>query len=159
MFLKISEGIARLPSPWLRISYQDLSVSLRTVVLKLSWAVAPFERLSTLLAPCSSIKIPSFGLCLASARCPQGGGRGLCLRNPNLETRAANVWDLVQSDQQNLATQTGQLSRLVCGHAADTLTTIRTPRRFCEIDQINYETCHSKYSFALSIHSDVRTEP
>jgi len=31
------------------------------------------------------------------------------------------VWDLVQSDQQNLATQTGQLSRLVCGHAADTL--------------------------------------
>jgi len=38
------------------------------------------------------------------------------LRNSDLETRAANVWDLVQSDQQNLATQTGQLSRPVCGH-------------------------------------------
>jgi len=43
-------------------------------------------------------------------------GRGLRLRNSDLETRAANVWDLVQSDQQNLATQTGQLSRPVCGH-------------------------------------------
>ena len=31
-----------------------------------------------------------------------------------LETRAANVWDLVQNDQQNLATHTGQLSRPVC---------------------------------------------
>jgi len=35
------------------------------------------------------------------------------LRNPDLETRAANAWDLVKSDQYNLATQTGQLSRLV----------------------------------------------
>jgi len=35
------------------------------------------------------------------------GGRGPRLRNPDLETRAANVWDLVQSDQQNLAAQTG----------------------------------------------------
>jgi len=55
------------------------------------------------------------------------------------EARAANVWDLVHSDQENLATQTGQLSRLVCGHATDKLTTIRTPRRFCKIDQMNYE--------------------
>ena len=70
---------------------------------------------------------------------PKGGVRGLRLRNPVLETRAANVWDLVQSDQQNLATQTEKLRRLVCGHAADTLTTIRTPRRFCKIDQMNYE--------------------
>ena len=36
------------------------------VVLKLSWALAPFKRLSTLVASCSSIKIPSFGLCLYS---------------------------------------------------------------------------------------------
>jgi len=41
------------------------------------------------------------------------GGRGPRLRNPDLETRAANAWDLVKSDQYNLATQTGQLSRLV----------------------------------------------
>ena len=34
----------------------------------------------------------------------------------HLETRAAKVWDLVQSDQWNLATQTGQLSRPVCWH-------------------------------------------
>jgi len=37
-------------------------------------------------------------LASASARGPQGG-RGACLRNPDLETRAADVWDLVQSDQ------------------------------------------------------------
>jgi len=57
----------------------------------------------------------------------------------HLETRAAKVWDLVQSDQWNLATQTGQLSRPVCWHDYGQLTRIRTPRRFCEIDQINYE--------------------
>jgi len=67
------------------------------------------------------------------------GGRGLCLRNPDIETTAANVWNLVQSDQQNLATQIGQLSRLVCGHDTDTLTAIRAPRRFCTIDQMNFE--------------------
>jgi len=43
--------------PGCGISKQDLSVSLRTVVLKLSWALAPFKRLSTL------VKISSFGLC------------------------------------------------------------------------------------------------
>ena len=37
-----------------------------TVVLKLSWAAAPFKGLSTLVAPCSSIKKPSTGLCLYS---------------------------------------------------------------------------------------------
>ena len=41
------------------------------------------------------------------------GGRGTCLRNLDIETRAAKVWDLVQSDHQNLTTQTRQLSRLV----------------------------------------------
>jgi len=34
----------------------------------------------------------------------------------HLETIAAKIWDLVQSDQWNLATQTGQLSRPVCWH-------------------------------------------
>jgi len=32
----------------------------------------------------------------------------------HLETRAAKVWDLIQIDQLNLATQTGQLSIPVC---------------------------------------------
>jgi len=60
--------------------------------------VAPFKRISTLVAPYSSIKIPSFGICLFS--CPpenrsmaSTGDRGSRLRNPDLETRAANVWD------------------------------------------------------------------
>ena len=57
----------------------------------------------------------------------------------HLETRAAKVWDLVQSDQWNLATQTGQLNRPVCWHDYGQLTRIRTPRRFCKIDQMNYE--------------------
>jgi len=38
------------------------------------------------------------GPCSASARGPQAGVRAH-LRNPDLETRAANVWDRVQSDQ------------------------------------------------------------
>ena len=88
--------------------------------------MAPFKRLSTLVAPCYSIKIPSFGLCswhlLGLCTCPQRtasvapkGERGPSLRNPDLETRAANVWDLVQSDQKKFATlKTGQLSGLVC---------------------------------------------
>ena len=71
------------------------------------------------------MKLPSFGLCFISRPQPvlctwspannsvaPKGGRGPRLRNPDLETRVANVWDLVQSDQQNLATQTGLLSRL-----------------------------------------------
>jgi len=41
----------------------------------------------------------------------------------------------------------------------DKLTTIRTPRSFCKIDQMNMETRRSKYSFALSIHSDIRSKP
>jgi len=61
------------------------------------------------------------------------------LRNPDLETKAANVWHLVKSDLQNPARRIGQLSRLVCGHATDTLTTIRTPHRFCKTDLMNYE--------------------
>ena len=56
----------------------------------------------------------------------------------HLETRAAKVWDLVQSDQWKPATQTGQLSRPVCWHDYGQLTRIRTPRRFCKIDQMNY---------------------
>jgi len=73
-------------------------------------------------------KIPGFGLGLCSwpllglYTCPRRtasvapkGQRGPRLRNPDLETRAADVWDLVQSDQKKLATlKTGQLSRLVC---------------------------------------------
>jgi len=74
--------------------------------------MAPFKRLSTLVAPCYSIKIPGFGLCLCSwpllglCACPQRTAsvapkreRGPRLRNPDLETKAANVWDLVQSDE------------------------------------------------------------
>ena len=34
----------------------------------------------------------------------------------HLETRPENVRDRVESDQQNLATQTGQLRRHVCWH-------------------------------------------
>jgi len=56
----------------------------------------------------------------------------------HLETRAANVWDLVHSDQQNLAIQTGQLSR-ASDTTADKLTRLIIPRRFCKIDQMNYE--------------------
>jgi len=60
------------------------------------------------------------------------------LRNPDLKTRAANVWDLLQSDQYNLATQTGQLSRLVRGHDYEQTyyNYCRTPSRFCKIDQM-----------------------
>jgi len=57
-------------------------------------------------------KKPGFGLCLCSwplfgvctclqrtaSVAPKGEG-GPRLRNPDLETRAANIWDLVQSDQ------------------------------------------------------------
>jgi len=32
--------------------------NVKPVFLKLSWAVGSFKRLSTLVAPCSSIKIP-----------------------------------------------------------------------------------------------------
>jgi len=32
----------------------------------------------------------------------------------HLETRDANVWDLIQTDQLNLATQTGEFGRPVC---------------------------------------------
>jgi len=57
----------------------------------------------------------------------------------NLETRAAKVRDLVHSDQWKRAQQTGQLSRPVCWHDYGQLTRIRTPRKFCKIDQMNYE--------------------
>ena len=78
----------------------------------------------------------------------------------HLETKAANAWDLVQSNKWNLATQTGQLSSvdLNVDTTTDKLTRIRTSCRFCKIDQMYYETRHSKYSFALSIHLDVRTK-
>ena len=89
------------------------------------------------------------GPCSASACAPREelpwlprGGRGNRLRNPNLETRAANVWDLVQSDQYNLATpKTRQLSRLVYWHDyGQTYHNCYRPlRRFCKIDQMNYE--------------------
>jgi len=49
--------------------HTDLSA--RPVVLKLSWAVAPIKRLSTLMAPCSSKKY----LVLASAHGSQGETR------------------------------------------------------------------------------------
>ena len=71
------------------------------MVLNLSWFVAPFQRLSTLVAPCSSIKIPKFVLGFVISRqsylvktsarglrrtasWPQGG-RGPRLRNPGLD--------------------------------------------------------------------------
>jgi len=38
------------------------------VVLNLSWFVAPFQRLLTLVPPCSSIKIPNFVLGFAISR-------------------------------------------------------------------------------------------
>jgi len=40
----------------------------KAVVLKLSWFVARFQRLSTLVAPCSSIKIANFILGFALSR-------------------------------------------------------------------------------------------
>jgi len=40
----------------------------KPMVLNLSWFMAPFQRLSTLVAPCSSIKIPSFFLGFAVSR-------------------------------------------------------------------------------------------
>jgi len=49
-------------------------IIMAAVVLKLSWAVAPFDRLSTLVVPCSSIKIPMSRqsyLVKASARDPE----------------------------------------------------------------------------------------
>jgi len=66
-----------------------------------------------------------------------GSARKTCQHH--LETRAAKVWDLVQSDQWKLATQTGQLCRPVCWHDYGQLTGIRTLRRFCKIDQMSYE--------------------
>jgi len=57
-------------------------------------------------------------------------------------------------------TPNGQLSRPVFWHDYGQLTRIRTPRRFCKIDQMNCEkTRHSKYSFTFSIHSDITTKP
>jgi len=38
------------------------SAVFKSVVLNLSWFLAPFQRLSTLVALCSSIKTPSFVL-------------------------------------------------------------------------------------------------
>jgi len=70
----------------------------------------PLQKTLNTCGPCSSMKIPSFGLCLLpllglcprlreNSSVPPKVGRGPSLRNPDLETRAANVWDLVQSDQ------------------------------------------------------------
>jgi len=71
-----------------------------TVVLKLSSAAAPFKGLSTLVAPCSSIKISSFGLCLYSWL-------------PENRSVASEEDRRARSSH---ATQTGQLSRHVCWH-------------------------------------------
>jgi len=66
----------------------------RTVDLKLSWFVAPFQRLSTLVAPCSSIgfcnitaELFSKGLCSWTPKnryVAFKGGFGLRLRNSAL---------------------------------------------------------------------------
>jgi len=42
---------------------------------------------------------------------PLIGGSASKTYQHHLETRAANVWDFVQSDQYNLVTQTGQFSK------------------------------------------------
>jgi len=53
-----------------------------------------FWHLPLLVAPARPLHVPPEN----SFRGSQGE-RGPRLRNPDLETRAANVWDLVQSDQ------------------------------------------------------------
>jgi len=78
----------------------------------------------------------------------------------HLQTRAAKVWDLVQSDQWNLATQTGQLSRdLYVDTATGSSLELEHHAGFAKLTRWIMKTIHSKYSFALSIHSDVRTKP
>jgi len=54
----------------------------RPVVLNLPWFVAPFQRLSTLVAPCSSIQIPSFVLGFAIPRQSYSVAPGEPLRGP-----------------------------------------------------------------------------
>jgi len=71
MFLKISGGIARLLSPWLRDQLARLVSTTYNSGSQTFISRGPLQKTFNTCGPCSSIKIPSFGVCSASARDPQ----------------------------------------------------------------------------------------
>jgi len=81
------------------LNWSLVNILFMSVVLKLSWFLAPFQRLSTLVAPCSSIKILIFVLGFAISRQSylikaSARGPGEALRGPQGGDRAPveNPW-------------------------------------------------------------------
>jgi len=139
------------------------------VVLKLSGAVASFQRLSTLVATCSSIKIPSFGLCSRPLL-------GLCTWSPENSSVAPKgdedpfekLWlrnksckDLGSRPKRSMKPcYTNRTIKYTCmwTRLRTNLLQLEHHPGFAKLTRWIMKTHHSKYSFALS-HSDTRTEP
>ena len=123
------------------------------MVLKLSWAVAPFKRLSTLLAPCSSKKYlvltsaSARGPCSASARGPQGVVRAL-FEEPWLRNKSCKR----VGSRPMRSTKPCYTNRTKVDLYVDTLRThllqLEHHAGFAKLTRWIMKTRHSKYSFA-----------
>jgi len=170
MFLKISGGIARLLSPWLR----DHQARLVSITYKSGsqtfMSRAPLQKTLNTCGRCSSIKIPSFGgclwpllgLCTWSQRTvpwPPRGTRApfqkLWLRNKSCKRLGSRPKRSIKPCYTNRTTkQTCMWTRL-----RTNVLQLEHHAGFAKLTRWIMKTRHSKYSFALSIHSDVRTKP
>jgi len=153
MCLKISGGNCLVALPWL---WDQLS-RLVTVVLKHSWAVALLKRLSTLVNHCSSIKIPSFGLSLCSW--PPRGPRAPFEKPWHTNKSCKHLGSRPKRSIKPF--YTNRTIKLTC-----MLTRLRTNllklehhAGFAKLTRWIIKARHNKYSFAFSIHSDVRIKP
>ena len=163
MFLKIS---GKLPgcSPLIAGSACKACQHHFTVVLKLSWAAAPSKDISTLVALCSSIKIPSVDLCLYSwppenRSVASKGGRTAPLEKPWLRKTSCKRLGCrpKRSIKPCYANRTIKLTCMLA-RLRTNLLELEHHAGFAKLTRWIMKTRHSKYSFVFSIHSDTRTK-